>query len=599
MTHRRAIGVLLILLVVPSSMAGAIWLERVLIANWAVARILDGRGLGPARPGIETIGLDRATLRGLSLCGGAFKAQAVTVRYDLPALVRLHFSSVIVAGLQGAVQMQEDGLALGPCRVGSGSSAGGTGTEVDELRLDDAHLVVSGQGGSAEASLSASLSLAGGAIEGRVLDARISTPLGGAERQLRITAHAFSVAPEASGGVRLLFDATSLAVANLPIEARGIAGALVWSSGHADARMTINELTGRKAPTGITPLALDAEASLAGRHLRFAVHAAGPGDRVALKISGRYALDEGSGTAELGLGPVALGEGGPEAAALVSVLGGGLEIKAGSLSVTGSLRFSAAGLVPDLLVRIKDVGFDAAGAEVHKLSGAVRLTRLWPPATAPHQQISASVVVAGLPPAGLHIEGQLTTRPALSIEDARLQVAGGTVSAEPFNVDPTALRISTALKLENMDLAEIIRLLNISGLVGSGRLSGRVPLTIAQGRVSIGQARLAAAAPGVIRYDPKRLPPELAGAGPSLSLALEALRDFHYDTLTLELQKAAEGRGTVLLHLNGKNPAVLNGQVFHFNIRVESDFDRLAELALINLSSVQTLLRQAEQRGVQ
>lgn len=595
MTHRRAIGVLLILLVVPSTVAGAIWLERVSIANWAVARILDGRGLGPARPGIETIGLDRATLRGLSLCGGAFKARAVTVRFDLPALARLHFSTVVVAGLQGVIQTQEDGLALGSCRVGSGGSAGGTGIEVDELRLDDAHLVVSGQGGSTEASLSASFSLAGGAIEGRALDARISTPLGGVERQLRIAARQFSVAPEASGGVRLLFDATSLAVANLPIEARGVAGALVWSSGHADARMTINELTSREVPAAIMPLTLDAEASLAGGQLRFAAHAAGPGDRVAVKINGRYALDEGSGTAELSLGPVVLSEGRPEAAALASALGGALEIKAGALSVKGSLRFSAAGLVPDLVVRIKDVGFDAAGVEVRKLSGAVRLTRLWPPATAPHQEISASIVVAGLPPAGLHIEGQLTTRPALSIEDARLEVAGGTVSAEPFSVDPAALQISTALKLENMDLAEIIRLLNISGLAGKGRLSGRVPLTIAQGKVSIGQARLAADAPGVIRYDPKRLPPELAGAGPSLSLALEALRDFHYDALTLELQKAAEGRGTVLLHLNGQNPAVLNSQIFHFNIRVESDFDRLAELALINLSSVQTLLRQAAQ----
>jgi len=52
----------------------------------------------------------------------------------------------------------------------------------------------------------------------------------------------------------------------------------------------------------------------------------------------------------------------------------------------------------------------------------------------------------------------------------------------------------------------------------------------------------------------------------------------------------------VVLHLEGANPAVMSGQVFNFNISLESNFDRLADIAMLSLRSAEDLLRRAARR---
>jgi hypothetical protein len=75
---------------------------------------------------------------------------------------------------------------------------------------------------------------------------------------------------------------------------------------------------------------------------------------------------------------------------------------------------------------------------------------------------------------------------------------------------------------------------------------------------------------------------------------LQALEDFHYETLSVELSEKDTGEGTMRLKISGSNPAVMDGQVFNLNINFESNFDRLATLALQAMESTQSLLRQAE-----
>jgi Dicarboxylate transport len=593
MMHRR-LTVALIAVLAMSLMAGAVWIKRVPIANWAVARMLDRQGFGPVRVGIETIGLHEMTLRGLGLCGGAVSARRVAAYYDLPALAHLQVSRVDIDGLDAALGADENGFGVGQCRLKGG---GGSAIDIDELRLADAHIVVAGEGETADLRLSASMAVAGGAIEGHDLDAKIAASLGGAPRRLRIAAHGFAVAPQGPDGLRVLLNDASIESAELPIVPQGVTGELMWSAGHGEAKIAVAELAGRGALSGWAPIALRAAITDEKGMLRFTIHGSGAGNMAPLDVKGLYNRNEGRGTAAIVVGPISLGRGGVQASALLPALRGLVESVAGAVSAQGSIGFSRDGLTADLPVRLEGIGFDASGAEVRNLSGTVRLTGLWPPATAPHQELSATVAPAGLPPLRIRVEGQLTAKPALKIDKAVLSVAGGTISTGPFSIDPASPRVETALDFSRVDLGDLIDLLDINGLSGSGRLSGRVPWTVDHGKLAIGQARLAAEGPGILRYDPQRLPEALTKAGQSMTLALEALRNFHYDTLTLALEKAAEGHGTVLLQLNGSNPEVMNGQVFHFNIRVESNFDRLAEVALLNLHSVQDLLRQAAQRG--
>ena len=91
---------------------------------------------------------------------------------------------------------------------------------------------------------------------------------------------------------------------------------------------------------------------------------------------------------------------------------------------------------------------------------------------------------------------------------------------------------------------------------------------------------------------------QIAGTGAEVAAGLQALEDFNYDSLSVKIDEESNGAGTVLLALRGANPAVLSGQVFNFNIKLESNFDRLADLALQGMEATQTLLRRAAERNL-
>ena len=120
-----------------------------------------------------------------------------------------------------------------------------------------------------------------------------------------------------------------------------------------------------------------------------------------------------------------------------------------------------------------------------------------------------------------------------------VNVAGGDIGAAGFTIDPATPNIATTLKVDHVDLAEITRLIGPEGLSGTGQLDGQI---------------------------------------------------------TLDLDKAESGEGTVLLHLEGRNPAVMSGHPFIFNIRLESNFHHLADIAMLSLRSAADLLRRSARR---
>ena len=76
-----------------------------------------------------------------------------------------------------------------------------------------------------------------------------------------------------------------------------------------------------------------------------------------------------------------------------------------------------------------------------------------------------------------------------------------------------------------------------------------------------------------------------------MTLALQALADFHYDTLSMDLAENASGEGAIALRLQGRNPALLDGRAFNLNIKLETNFDRLIDLAMRSMAAARELLR--------
>ena len=596
----KLLRVALALAVLLLAAAGVAWRERVALVTWAATRLLERQGLGPA-----ALVVDRADLLGfhahdLTLRGGALRSRAISATYGPLAHIGAHLYGVEIEGFDLAVAVGADGVTLGGKPLGGrGSGAALPGWRIDTIALRDAHVTLAGDAGAVEATLSATLSLGGGAIRAADVGAAvIAAATSGTRRTLHVTAHGVTVAPDMAGSPLLAVTEVTVTPEDLPWSATGIDGTLAGSGGQYTAQLSVAQLVNLQQPALIVPLRLAAAGSLSGAAAEVTFRAATVAPSpLSLEAKARYDLSSSAGSATLTLAPLVFHSGSFQPHDLFPALAGLAEDVEGTIRLTGSIGWREGGVSPNLVLHLDELAFATATAQISGLTGAVALNRLWPPATPPGQHLIAMIDAPGVPPAKVSLQGQLTAKPALRLERLAVAIAGGEIAAAPFTVDPAALAIDTVLAVDHVDLAEITSLLGIDGLSGTGTLDGKIPTRFGEGKLTIAGGHLAARAPGTLRYDPRTLPPEVAAAGESVDLALRALSDFHYDRLSLDLDKSPAGEGTVMLRLQGSNPAVLQGQPFNFNIRVVSNFDRLAEVALLSLRSAQDLLRRAAGRA--
>ena len=172
-----------------------------------------------------------------------------------------------------------------------------------------------------------------------------------------------------------------------------------------------------------------------------------------------------------------------------------------------------------------------------------------------------------------------------------MDFAGGRIVTSPFTIDPKRPDVETTIAFQRIDLTEFFKLVGVDGLGGSGHLDGQIPLRIARGNTVIRDGKLTAAEPGVLRLRRDVLPKQITDAGESMTLVLQVLEDFHYDTLVIDLAGNPTGDASVVLRLKGNNPAVLDGRAFNLNISLQSNFDRLVDLALRSMAAARELLR--------
>jgi hypothetical protein len=580
--------------------AGALWFNRIPLLTWALTRTLEHQGLGPATFAIDAVDLHGIHVRDVALRDGELELADVTLSYNPLDLAAAHLGRVEIGRVVASLNVTGDGIEFGgqPLAAGTGGNSRIAGLRVDELILRDARLLIGTTAGPVETTLSASLALADGSVHSSKFAATVSVPIAGARHKMNIIAQKVSLEPQVEGGARLSFGRAAVTPEDLPWAAQAIDGEFVLNPDRTAARLVVGRLESRQQPMLVVPLSLTAAATLVGPLLEFTLQADTAGKApLRLEARGRHDRSSDGGSANIVLKPIMFHRGSVQPSDLFPMLGGLVDDVEGEIEFGGSLRWNRGAVVPDLTFRLKDLAFAASGAQLRALKGEIKINRLWPPATPAGQTLTATIEAAGLPPANLNLRGQLVAGPEIKLDQIAIGIAGGEIVATLFSIHPDALEIETSLQVNGVDLAVIMNLIGIEGLTGTGQLDGRIPIALKDGKATISGGRLIAREPGLLRYRPSRLPPEIAGAGGSMELALQVLGDFQYEHLMLDLDKSSDGGGTVLLQLEGRNPAVMSGQAFNFNIRIDSNFDRLAGYALVSLRSAQELLRRAARRA--
>lgn len=350
-------------------------------------------------------------------------------------------------------------------------------------------------------------------------------------------------------------------------------------------------------PALAEPMRITGGGRLVDNTLSFELVASMQADRgsvLEVLTAGKHDLDRNAGAASVTMRTVKFHATSKQPKDLFPALAGVLPRLDGAARAAGLVSWAGDKIVPDLSVHLEDIGFQTPQARVSSLRADLHVTSLIPLATSGRQTLAAIVQPGGLPAAPLSLQFELKAKPSVHVEALAYDFAGGRITASPFTIDPAHPDFTTKLHFAGVELEQAFRLLNVEGMTGAGRIEGDVALQLRGGKIIIDDSRLAASSPGELDINNSWLLERVGGADPRVRDALQTLGDFHYEVLTIDFDRSEAGAGSLLLRLQGQNPtaSALKGQKINFNIRLESNFDRLTELALQGVETVHELLRQ-------
>jgi hypothetical protein len=400
-----------------------------------------------------------------------------------------------------------------------------------------------------------------------------------------------------NGGALAIHVSTTGGRMHLPdvgFEARDLAvdADLHPDTGLPSGSLRIGTLVDPGAPARLAELALAGEFAAAASDVDFDVTLTNPGREFVLTARGSHDAATGRGEAHVAMEPLVFAADGLQPAALSPALGALVELASGSVEVRGEVAWGGEEAIRGGLdLALRDLSVSSELGNVERLNAAIHVDRPWPPSTPPKQLVSMARVDFGLALTNGLVEFQIRRDGIVDIASAEWSLAGGMIRTR-CEVDLAAETQELVLELANIDLAELLALVDIEGLTGSGRLAGRVPIIRRGPLLEIRSGKLAAAGGGWVRYRSGAGVADATSEGPGFDVVLAALENFHYDHLVAGLDGDASGPVNIAIQLAGANPDYLDGYPVEFNLNIES---RLVDL-LQKATAVYRIPEAIEQR---
>lgn len=292
------------------------------------------------------------------------------------------------------------------------------------------------------------------------------------------------------------------------------------------------------------------------------------------------------------------GPDGLDAPALAPALGDSLASLSGELAGRAEIRVPGAGEAPFEIEGVLELdGIEVATTDDARLSGLRGDLDFAGPApwrTRGVQQLRFAEFLAF----GALSEGELTFQGRdlrWEVESFECGFASGRLRAMGA-FDPEGAGHALTLELDGVDLADVLDVLEVPDLTGTGTVSGVVPVWTEGDALRVGAALQASEGGGVLRYTPASGAAERLGVAGDLGLLAKALEDFHYHELSLGLEGDLAGDAALRARLHGRNPNVEGGRPIHLNLRVETHVPSLLLGASASTRLPQVLVQRLRDR---
>ena len=158
----------------------------------------------------------------------------------------------------------------------------------------------------------------------------------------------------------------------------------------------------------------------------------------------------------------------------------------------------------------------------------------------------------------------------LDLKQLQLTLFGGQIKAAEQQID-LSKDAKVLLQLDKLQLAELLKQHPSADMTGQGTLSGTLPLSIEQGKLTVAQGSVAALEPGgKIAYQPQQAQ-AMAASNQGMKIVMQALQNFHFSVLSAGVSYSKEGQLLLALKLEGNNPDFEQGRAVNFSINLEEN----------------------------
>jgi hypothetical protein len=247
-------------------------------------------------------------------------------------------------------------------------------------------------------------------------------------------------------------------------------------------------------------------------------------------------------------------------------------------------------------IEIDDITVDGQEYSVGNARGNIAFSSLWPLRTDGVRSIAMETLGIGVPIDHPRIEMSVDGIDRVKIHRVSGGFAGGTLSAENIDLSkdkPTQL----TMQVNGVSATELSNLVKVEGLEAEGTLSGVLPVTWTPGLgLAVIEAKLTSDGPGTVRYEAGDREEALRDSGEQVGLMLDALSDFHFKTLGVNLDGTPGEGYRIALALEGANPNLYDGYPVRFNLNLSGQLDDIIKTGY-RTYSLPTRVRDAVLQG--
>jgi hypothetical protein len=246
---------------------------------------------------------------------------------------------------------------------------------------------------------------------------------------------------------------------------------------------------------------------------------------------------------------------------------------------------------------VSDVGLQTFIAGIEGIDADIHFSSLLPLATPPNQRVTIKSLNPGIVMPNGEFAFQIKPDGDYVLEHMAWPWAGGRIFADNVHLKTGEGRYVLPLQVDNVDLAALVKLMDLKDLEIESTITGTLPLVIENGVPAVRGGRLTDDGKGgVIRYMSPQAANLFASGGPSASLAIKALNDFQFKSAAITVDGDLTGDLNLGFHISGFNPNLYDGYPIEFNLSVNGQLGQLARAASASMN-IPRLLQQKLKEG--